>query len=220
MSFLNSSFSRWTRELIYDFGKSGTDDETYYTAEYKDDCSLPGNEDNPEFGVDPHNPESGAICAETASWYFARYAYTCDKNLNPDCYSYYVDNFTDRTYAGSFAKWFLDESRLYCSRVLEPADTDDPNEHVWQKCLVREKNNDDEYECVVWEDSFITPVEGDLLFWPNYGHVSMTVYWDPAIIHPGASNERTELLYGSNLKIARINSREFYVGRIPDNDGL
>ena len=216
VNYLNSNFSRWTRAMLYDYGKSGSDDETYYAAEYDDYCSLPGSEENPKFGIDPHKTDTSAICSETASWYYARYAYTCDTSKYPDCYSFYVDNFTDINYAGTLANFFLGEERLYCHRI-------DEDSRVWQKCLVREKNDDGDYECQTWEDAeeddaFITPVDGDLLFWPNYGHVEIAVYWDPTITQEGRKNERTEMISGNNLDKAWIN-KEFCVGRIPDNDG-
>lgn len=200
VDYLNSNFSRWTREMIYDSGKSGTDDETYYAEEYEDYCSLPGNEDNPKYGADPND---GGTCAETTSWYYSRYAYTCNTSKNPDCYSYYINNFTDVTFNGDLSNMFLDDSRLYCNRTIN-------NARVWQKCLER----DDDWKCVDWEDNaFITPVEGDLLFWENAGHVSTVLHWDSRI-----RNNRTHIIYGSDMGEARIDGREFCIGRIPDND--
>jgi hypothetical protein len=217
VNYLNSHFSRWTREMIYDLGKTGTDDDTYYAEEYEDYCSLPGNEDNPKYGVDPNDPSGGNGCAETTSWYYSRYAYTCDTNKNPDCYSYYVDNFTDRSYNGSFSQWFAQEGRLYCKRKDERAGAIE-GEILWQRCLERDSSN--KWKCKHWgdsdeDDAFIEPVEGDLLFWYEGMHVSTVIHWDQRI-----SFNKTKMVYGSNMKVAKMwPSYEFCIGRIPDNDG-
>ena len=51
--------------------------------------------------------------------------------------------------------------------------------------------------------------------WEHYGHVATVIYWDPEV---DTAHDRTTLLYGRAMEEARIDSREFCIERIPDND--
>ncbi len=180
---LNANFDRWTREFMDDVGKSGSD-------------LVDDNGTNPKYGDDT------ALCTETTSWYYAKFAYSSAGD-----YDFYLDDFKAQKNMYVLRDVFKDDGRLYCYRTAQDN---------WTLNTTAKENSG-------WvEGNTIAPAAGDVLFWEwsTGEHTQVVINCAKK-----SNGDRTmTFIDGPLVRVGQVDiqdydaSKFFCVGRIPEDD--
>ena len=178
------------RQFIYDLGKSGTDSNDYSGG------------DNPQYGLGDEN-----LCSETVSWYYYEYGTPIYRSGTQR------EDFRDITFHRDMTEAFRDAGRQYCY---------DPGSGTFVL------HGTDDRPVGGRRPITYTPQPGDYLdrldsgpAGGDDGHAMMIVEWNPAtgiavvLDGPWAITLRHVFIDANESS----GSREYCVGRIPENGG-